>query len=73
MATLDAHPDDARQAMQHLIELTGGRASLEILRTALTDRLHRRSDDFDATHALRLVTAKLQGTSYGTPAVSTSS
>ena len=69
MTTFDAGQDEARQHMQRLIESTGSRAGLEAIRDTFTDRLHRRSDDFDATHGLRLVTAKLQGTSYGTPTV----
>jgi hypothetical protein len=73
MTTFDPGRHEARQEMQRLIELTGGRADLEAMRDMFTDRLHRRSDDFDATHGLRLVTARLQGTSYGTPAVSATS
>ncbi len=72
MTPLDAEYEDPREDLQRLIELTG-RAGLEAMRARLTDRLHRRSDDFAATLALRLVTAKLQQTSYGTPVVSVSS
>jgi hypothetical protein len=35
------------------------RASLEAAHSVFLDRLHRRSDDFDATRELRLVTAAL--------------
>jgi hypothetical protein len=70
--TIDDH-DQRPQEMQRLIELTEDRPGLEAMRDTFTKRLHRRSDDFDATYGLRLVTAKLQRTSYGTPAVSTSS
>jgi hypothetical protein len=73
MTTFEAGQDEARQQIQRLIDSTASRAGLEAIRVTFTDRLHRRSDDFDATHGLRLVTAKLQGTSYGTPTVSATS
>jgi hypothetical protein len=69
MTTFGPHPRTTRQETQRLVELTSGRKALETLRQTLTDRLHRHSDDYDATHALRLVTAKLQHTSYGTPVI----
>ena len=65
--TIDDHAQPPEE-MQRRIELTEGRPGLEALRDIFTKRLHRRSDDFDAPHGLRVVTAKLQRTSYGTPA-----
>jgi len=56
-----------------LIETADDRADLEVMRDVLIDRLHRRSDDFDATRELRGVNARLQRTSYGTQVVSASS
>ena len=49
------------------------RADLEARRDVLVDRLHRHSDDFDATRELRGVNSKLQRTSYGTQVVTASS
>ncbi len=65
--------DDARRELLRLVEHTEGRPALEALGHVYTSRLHRQSDDFDATHGLRLVTAKLQRTSYGPSVVTTSS
>jgi hypothetical protein len=73
MTGLNADSDDPRQEIYRLIERAGGRKGLEALRDIFTGRLHRRPDDFDATRALRLVTAKLQQTSYGEQVVTTSS
>jgi hypothetical protein len=70
MTALD---ENATEELHRLIEQTSGRADLEAIRDSFTGRLHRRSDDFDATQGLRLVTAKLQRSSYGRPTVSTSS
>jgi len=64
---------DDRAEMRSLVEQTDGRASLEVLCAVYTQRLHRRSDDFAATFGLRLVIAKLQRTSYGSPLITTSS
>jgi hypothetical protein len=36
------------------------RAALEVAHGALLERLHKRSDDFDATRRLRAVSAALQ-------------
>jgi hypothetical protein len=72
MTVIDAD-DTPREKMRRLVERTEGRAPLEVLRNIYTDRLHRQSSDFDATHGLRLVTAKLQRTSYGSPTVTASS
>lgn len=63
--------DDARREMRQLLEQTEGRSALEALGHVYTSRLHRQSDDFDATHGLRLVTAKLERTPYGPPVVTT--
>jgi hypothetical protein len=62
-----------RAEMQRLIDQADGRASLEVLCDLYTQRLHRRSNDFAATFGLRLVIARLQRTSYGSPTVTTSS
>jgi hypothetical protein len=69
MTALD---ENATEELHRLIEQPD-RAGLEAIRDSFTGRLHRRSDDFDATQGLRLVTAKLQRSSYGRPTVSTSS
>ena len=45
------------------------RADLEAIRDVMVDRLHRHSDDFEATRELRAVNSKLQRTSYGTQVV----
>ena len=65
--------NDARRDLRRRIEAEESRPGLEAMRDLLTDRLHRRSDDFDATFGLRLVTVKLQRLSYGEPVVTTSS
>ena len=65
--------NDARRDLSRRIEAEESRSGLEAIRNLLTDRLHRRSNDFDATFGLRLVTAKLQRLSYGEPVVTTSS
>lgn len=65
--------NDARRDLRRRVEAEEGRAGLEALRDLFTGRLHRRSDDFDATFGLRLVTAKLQRISYGEPVVTRSS
>ena len=70
---MTALKENPTEELHRLIEQTPGRAGLEAIRDTFTARLHRRSDDFDATQGLRLVTAKLQQTSYGRPTVSTSS
>jgi len=49
------------------------RADLEAIRDVLVDRLHRHSDDFEATRELRVVNSKLQRTSYVTQVVTASS
>jgi hypothetical protein len=69
---MSAFAADLRDQARRLVESAESRASLEELRAQYSQRLHRRSNDFDATHGLRLVTAKLQRTSLG-PAVVTAS
>jgi len=65
--------EDERHEPPLLIGEAGARMDLEALRDTLIDRLHRRSDDFDATRELRLVYTKLQRISYGKQTVTTSS
>jgi hypothetical protein len=65
--------DDKRQEMRVLVEQTEGRPALEALHVLYTRRLHRHSDDFEATDGLRLVATKLRRIPYGPPVVSTSS
>jgi hypothetical protein len=65
--------DDARHEMNQLLEQTEGRPALEALGTVYTRRLHRHSDDFEATYGLQLVTAKLQRTPYAPRLMSRSS
>jgi len=57
--------EGARRGPQRLAEPAEDRAELEVLRDVLIKRLHRRSNDFDATRELRLVYSRLQRTSYG--------
>lgn len=64
--------DDVREH-ERLIENSEGRVELEALRAVYERRLHRQSDDFVATHALRLVARKLQCVPFGPPVVTTSS
>jgi hypothetical protein len=64
---------DPRPEPSPLSENSPDRAQLEAARDILVDRLHRRSDDFEATRELRGVNSKLQRTSYGTQVVTASS
>ncbi|MGE3447808.1 MAG: hypothetical protein AB7H92_09545 [Microbacteriaceae bacterium] len=53
-------PEDRERAITALLELAGARREpLEVVRGEFQHRLARRSDDFDATHALRLVEGAL--------------
>ena len=53
-------PEARAQAIGELLDLSGGRREpLESVRGELQGRLARSSDDFDATHALRLVEGAL--------------
>ena len=72
MTDIYADEADAREQTR-LVQQTQGRALLEALGSIYTERLHRRSNDFNATRGLRLVIAKLQRTSFGQPVVSSSS
>lgn len=65
--------DSARPESSSSIDAHDVRAELQVRRDVLVDRLHRRSDDFEATHELRLVNEKLRRTSYGTQVVFASS
>lgn len=66
-------PDAARQEIRRLVEQTSDGAELVVLHDQYTDRLSRRSDDFDATFGLRLVIAKLQRAPRGRSIVTRSS
>jgi hypothetical protein len=59
-ATRLAHEDDRDRAVRQLRHLAGGRGDLEAVRDYFVDRLHRRSDDLDATRGLQLVIRALQ-------------
>jgi hypothetical protein len=65
--------DKSRLEVDRRVEEVRSRADLEALRDVFTRRLHRRSNDFDATHGLRVVSASLQRHSLGVPVVSRSS
>jgi hypothetical protein len=69
--TNDDH--DEHERLRLVVEGTDGRENLEALSDTYARRLHRQSDDFDATHGLRLVSAKLRRTSYGPAIVTTNS
>ena len=69
MAGMDDKKHEGREAMRRLVERTEGRVPLEALQASYSRRLHRHSDDFDATDGLRLVIAKLQRVSYGPPVI----
>ena len=58
---------------ERIIDDTEDRAGLEALRAVYERRLHRQSDDFVATDALRVVAAKLQRLPYGPSVVTVSS
>lgn len=51
---------DRDQAVERLIQEAGDRKCLEAARDLFVYRLHRRSDDFDATYGLKLVITALQ-------------
>jgi hypothetical protein len=58
---------------EQLRDHAGDRVWLEASRDAFVIRLHRRSDDFDATNGLRLVSAALRRLPLRPPVVSASS
>jgi hypothetical protein len=62
-----------REGMRELVDGTKDRHQLEALRDLYVDRLHRRSNDFDATFGLRLVTDSLGRLSRASPIVTSSS
>jgi len=68
-----ADSTDVNSDPSAVIQNARDRADLEARRDVLVDRLHRYSDDFDATRELRGVNSKLQRTSYGTQVVTASS
>ena len=70
---MSAFDVDQRDQVRRLVDSAESRASLEALRAHYSQRLHRRSNDFDATYGLTLVTAKLQRASLGRPVVTASS
>jgi hypothetical protein len=55
-----ARDDDRDRAVRRIRDLAGDPRGLEALRDHFVDRLHRRSDDFDATRGLQLVVTALQ-------------
>jgi hypothetical protein len=55
-----AQEADRDRAIEQLVEHAGDRRCLEAAHALFVARLHRRSDDFDATRGLRLVIAALQ-------------
>jgi hypothetical protein len=50
---------ERRRAAEALAAMAGGRAPLEAVRSVFIHRLHRASDDFEATEGLRVVEAAL--------------
>ena len=62
------HPDGSPDAAADLITMAEGRRPpLEAAQSLLIDRLHRRSDDFDATRALCSVSAALSRLGWDMP------
>lgn len=60
------------EAVEQLVALADHRRpALETAREALTARLHRRPDDFDAAHALQLVERALRQVGWGGPVAPT--
>lgn len=70
---VDTQANDDGEEETRVVEQAEDRVLLEALRAAYVRRLHRQSDDFDATRGLRIVTAKLQRATYGPPVVTRSS
>jgi len=65
---LDAVAEQSPDAVTELITLAGGRRPpLEAAASLLIARLHRRSDDFAATRALRSVTEALSRIGWEMP------
>jgi hypothetical protein len=68
------HSNEAsRRELRRLVDTATGRAELEVIRDTLTQRLHRSSEDFDATYGLSLVSAQLSRTPFASPVVTASS
>lgn len=66
LARMDVHAErgdhavERRRSAERLLAITGGRREpLEELRSRFWERLHRASDDFDATEGLRVTEAAL--------------
>jgi len=55
---------DRDQAVERLIKEAGDRECLEAASNLFVHRLHRRSDDFNATYGLKLVITALQRVPY---------
>ena len=56
----DDHGAERRRSAERLLAITGGRREpLEQLRSRFWERLHRASDDFDATEGLRVTETAL--------------
>jgi hypothetical protein len=71
---LDSGADaNEREGIRALVERAELRSELESLRDVYSDRLHRRSADFNATLGLRLAIAKLQRIPPGPSSVTSSS
>ena len=73
MISVDAHNVKEREGMRELVGRAADRRQLEALREVYVDRLHRRSNDLDATYGLRLVAESLGRISRGSPIVTSSS
>ena len=63
--------DDRASGAEQLRDHAGDRAWLEASHDVFVARLHRRSDDYDATNDLRLVSAALRELPRPRPVVST--
>lgn len=73
MIRVDADNVKAHEGIRALVDSARDRRQLEALREVYVDRLHRRSNDFDATYGLRLVAESLLRFSLGSPTVTSSS
>jgi hypothetical protein len=72
MIRVDADNAKAHEGIRALVDSADQR-QLEALRDVYVDRLHRRSNDFDATYGLRLVAESLRRFSLGPSTVTSSS
>ena len=73
MIRVDADNVKAHEGIRAAVDRAGDRRQLEALGEVYVDRLHRRSNDFDATYGLRLVAESLRRMSLGSPTVTSSS